>query len=85
MWFVLYNNDFPVTNIGVSGNLPLHFFLERYEVPYNQEMREFIDALINNTVMPVDGEDGLLSIAIGLVATKSVIENWLVKISKILH
>lgn len=64
--------------------LPLHFFLERYDVSYNQEIREFIDALVSGGDMPVDGSDGLLSIAIGLAAKKSCLENRPVKLSEIL-
>jgi len=78
------NNHKLYTESGVSGDLPLHFFLERYDASYNQEIREFIDALVNDTEMPVDGEDGLLSIAIGLAAKKSVEENRPIQMSEIL-
>jgi myo-inositol 2-dehydrogenase/D-chiro-inositol 1-dehydrogenase len=83
------DNNFPnnhklYTGTGVSGDLPLHFFLERYDASYNQEIREFIDALVSGGEMPVDGTDGLLSIAIGLAAKKSVAENRPVKVSEIL-
>lgn len=84
------DNNFPnnhklYTGTGVSGDLPLHFFLERYDASYNQEIREFIDALVTGGEMPVDGTDGLLSIAIGLAAKKSVAENRPVKITEILN
>ncbi len=78
------NNHKLYTEKGVSGDLPLHFFLERYDASYNQEIREFIDALVNNTAMPVDGNDGLMSIAIGLAAKKSVVEGRPVKVNEIL-
>ena len=78
------NNHKLYTETGVSGDLPLHFFLERYDASYNQEIREFIDALVSGGEMPVDGEDGLLSIAIGLAAKKSVEENRPVKMTEIL-
>jgi len=78
------NNHKLYTESGISGDLPLHFFLERYDASYNQEMREFIDALISGEKMPVDGNDGLLSIVIGLAAKKSVEEGRTVKISEIL-
>ncbi len=78
------NNHKLYSASGVSGDLPLHFFLERYDASYNQEIREFIDALVTGGDMPVDGTDGLLSIAIGLAAKKSVAENRPVKISEIL-
>lgn len=78
------NNHKLYTESGVSSDLPLHFFLERYDASYNQEMKEFIDALVSGGKMPVDGNDGLMSIAIGLAAKKSVKENRPVKISEIL-
>jgi myo-inositol 2-dehydrogenase/D-chiro-inositol 1-dehydrogenase len=78
------NNHKLYTESGVSGDLPLHFFLERYDASYNQEIREFIDALVSGGEMPVDGNDGLQSIAIGLAAKKSVAVGRPVKLSEIL-
>ena len=78
------NNHKLYTESGISGDLPLHFFLERYDASYNQEIREFIDALVSGSEMPVNGEDGLLSIAIGLAAKKSVEEGRPVQIDEIL-
>jgi myo-inositol 2-dehydrogenase/D-chiro-inositol 1-dehydrogenase len=79
------NNHKLYTEKGTSGDLPLHFFLERYNASYNLEISEFINALINDLKMPVTGEDGLLSIAIGLAAKKSVEENRPVLVSEILE
>ncbi len=78
------NNHKLYTETGVSGDLPLHFFLERYDASYNQEIREFIDALVSGSAMPVDGEDGLISIAMGLAAKKSLEENRPVQMTEIL-
>jgi myo-inositol 2-dehydrogenase / D-chiro-inositol 1-dehydrogenase len=82
-------NNFPnhhklYSSSGVSGDLPLHFFLERYDASYNQEIKEFIEALVSGGNMPVDGQDGLISVAIGLAAKKSVTEGRTVAISEIL-
>ncbi|QGY44046.1 inositol 2-dehydrogenase [Maribellus comscasis] len=83
-------NNFPnhhklYTETGISGDLPLHFFLERYDASYNREMSEFIEALVSGSEMPVGGNDGLLSIAIGLAAKKSVAEGRPVKLTEILN
>ncbi len=78
------NNHKLYTESGVSGDLPLHFFLERYDASYNQEMKEFIEALVSGGKMPVDGNDGLIAIAIALAAKKSVKENRPVIISEII-
>ena len=71
------------TEKNISGALPLHFFLERYEKSYVNEMKEFVDALINDNKMPVGGEDGLISLKMGLAAKKSMEENQPVKLSVI--
>jgi myo-inositol 2-dehydrogenase/D-chiro-inositol 1-dehydrogenase len=73
----LYNNQ------GIHAALPLHFFLERYQEAYKTEMKDFIKGLENGTMMPVDGNDGLQSLKIGLAAIKSIQENRPVKISEI--
>lgn len=68
---------------GSHAALPLHFFLERYAAAYKTEIREFIYALSNNTDLPVDGNDGLQSLKIGLAAIKSIKENRPVKTAEI--
>ena len=73
----LYNKD------GINSALPLHFFLERYEQAYKAEVSDFIDGLVNGTILPVSGNDGLQSLKIGLAALKSVQENRPVNISEI--
>ncbi|MGI9549593.1 MAG: Gfo/Idh/MocA family oxidoreductase, partial [Aurantibacter sp.] len=73
----LYNEQ------GIHAALPLHFFLERYKEAYKTEMGDFIKGLENGTMMPVNGEDGLQSLKIGLAAIKSLRENRPVKISEI--
>jgi len=83
------DNNFPnnhklYTEAGVSGDLPLHFFLERYDASYNQEMKEFIDALVSGHEMPVGGEDGMKAMAIALAAKKSVKEKRPVLMTEIL-
>lgn len=84
----LADNNFPnshklYSEKGVSGDLPLHFFLERYQESYINEMKDFVDALNANGEMLVGGKDGLMSILIGLAARKSVEENRPVKISEV--
>ncbi|MBR9853920.1 MAG: inositol 2-dehydrogenase [Algicola sp.] len=73
----LYNDK------GIHAALPLHFFLERYQEAYRIEIMDFIKSLENGNEMPVDGNDGLQSLKIGLAAIKSLKENRPVKISEI--
>ena len=82
------DNIFPNTHklynkTGISGDLPQHFFLERYQESYNNEIQEFVNTLHSGGDMPVSGKDGLMSIMIGLAARKSVEENRPVRIAEI--
>ncbi|RRQ49152.1 inositol 2-dehydrogenase [Maribacter algicola] len=73
----LYNKE------GIHAALPLHFFLERYQEAYKTEMQDFIKGLEIGTPMPVDGNDGLQSLKIGLAALQSLKHNRPVKISEV--
>lgn len=68
---------------GVTGEKPLFFFLERYMGSFSEEMRQFTEAVINDTEVPVGIHAGLQSAKIGLAARKSVEEHRPVKISEI--
>ncbi len=68
---------------GIHRSLPLHFFLERYEEAYKNEMADYIKSLQNGDDVPVGGEDGLQSLKIGLAALKSAKENRPVRIDEI--
>jgi myo-inositol 2-dehydrogenase / D-chiro-inositol 1-dehydrogenase len=83
------DNNYPenhqyYTGDGVHSSLPLNFFMERYTEAYAVEMKVFCDAVVNDTKLPVTGEDGLLSVAIAMAAKKSHLENRAVKLSEIL-
>jgi myo-inositol 2-dehydrogenase/D-chiro-inositol 1-dehydrogenase len=73
-----YNKD------GSHGPLPLDFFMDRYVQSYAIEMEVFINAVINDESVPVPGNDGLVSVAIGHAAKKSALENRPVKLNEIL-
>src|SRR5690606_7421726 len=45
---------------GIHGNLPLHFFLERYAQAYRNEINDFVKCL-GGGPLPVSGNDGLQS------------------------
>ena len=81
-------NDLPNTTVlktkdSVTSEKPLYFFLERYLKSFETEMKDFVNAVVNDTETPVVGLDGLKPILIGLAAKKSVAENRPVKISEI--
>ncbi|MFZ5967551.1 MAG: inositol 2-dehydrogenase [Bacillota bacterium] len=76
---VMVSNDTPSSAVlsteeGVFGEKPKYFFLERYMESFVDEMKEFIDAVVNDKEVPVTGIDGLKPVLIGLAAKKSVQE-----------
>ena len=68
---------------GVTGEVPLHFFLERYTEAYAQEIIQFCEAIEKNTDTPLGVDDGLKPVLMGLAAKKSLEEHRPVKISEI--
>ena len=68
---------------GTRGSNPLNFFLERYADSYKNEMESFISALENKSSIPVNGDDGLQSLLIGLAAIKSYQEKRPVNLAEI--
>ena len=82
---LIADNNFPdnhryFASDGVHGALPLNFFMDRYLEAYSNELKAFCDAVVNNKPTPVDGHDGLMSVAIGLAAKQSLAEGRAVKI-----
>lgn len=71
------------TEDGVTGEKPLYFFLERYMQSFAKEITLFVDAVINDTPVAVDVNDGLQPVLIGLAAQKSMRENRPVLLSEI--
>lgn len=68
---------------GVTGEKPLHFFLERYMAAYAKEVKCFINAIENDTDTSLGVIDGLEPVLMGLAAAKSIKEHRPVKISEI--
>jgi len=71
------------TKEGVVAEKPLHFFLERYMQAYANEIGEFVQAIVDDTDVPVNVMDGLEPVIIGLAAKKSMEENRPVKTAEI--
>ncbi len=63
------------TSSGVTGEKPLYFFLERYMASFSKEVSLFVQAIINNTEVPVNINDGLQPVLIAKAAKKSLEEN----------
>lgn len=67
----------------VESDKPQYFFLERYKDSFVAELKEFFEAIINDTETPVTGKDGLIPVLIGIAARKSYDENRPVRIDEI--
>lgn len=85
---VAVSNDHPNTAIvstaeGIVSDKPLHFFLERYQQAYMEESHKFIDSLMTDSPLSVDGNDGLQAERIALAAKLSYKLQKPVKLSEI--
>jgi myo-inositol 2-dehydrogenase/D-chiro-inositol 1-dehydrogenase len=81
-------NDLPntvklYTEVGVTGEKPLYFFLERYRQAFIDEMIAFTGAVLNGKPVEVSGEDGLEDMYAALAAGKSLKEKRPVKIDEV--
>lgn len=56
---------------GVRSENPLYFFLERYQASFVAELEAFFTCVRDDTEPLVGGKDGLMSVAVGLAATRS--------------
>lgn len=85
---VTVKNDFPntaelTTDEGVYTDKPRYFFLERYQDAYIAETKAFIDCLIQDKEVLIDGFDGLQAELIAHAAKKSFEEKRPVKVSEL--
>jgi myo-inositol 2-dehydrogenase/D-chiro-inositol 1-dehydrogenase len=83
------DNNFPenhkyYSDKGISGSLPLNFFMDRYTQSYANEMATFCNYLNNKVSSVVSGDDGLKSVAIAIAAKKSYVENRPVNLNEVL-
>ncbi|MDR1949830.1 MAG: inositol 2-dehydrogenase [Spirochaetaceae bacterium] len=81
-------NDLPNTvklsnAAGVTGEKPLYFFLERYKGAFIDEINAFTEAVLQDTAVPVSGEDGLEDLYAALAAGKSLKEKRPVTIAEV--
>jgi myo-inositol 2-dehydrogenase/D-chiro-inositol 1-dehydrogenase len=67
----------------IRRDLPLYFFLERYSESFVSEMTAFVQAVLHNKPVPVNGEDGRIPVAMALAAKKSLMERRPVRLSEI--
>lgn len=79
----LENTAMISTAEGVEVAKPTWFFLERYNDAFVAETKDFVEAVLNDTEVPVGGEAGLISVVVAKAAAKSLKEGRPVKLSEI--
>jgi myo-inositol 2-dehydrogenase/D-chiro-inositol 1-dehydrogenase len=67
----------------VHRDLPLNFFMERYTESYANEIRAFVECIVQDTLPPVTGLDGRIPVVMGYAAQKSLAEGRPVRLDEI--
>jgi len=68
---------------GITSEVPLHFFLERYEAAYRLELEDFIRALSQGEKPLADHNDGVESLRLAEAAVQSLASGSAVKLNTI--
>ena len=71
------------TGTAVQRDLPLNFFMDRYTESFVSELRAFVEAVLQNKPVPVDGMDGRIAVVMGLAARKSYDEHRPVQLDEV--
>jgi len=80
----VYPNTAVISDSGrIHRDLPLNFFMERYTQAYVNEIKAFVDCVLNDTPPPVSGLDGRIPVVMGLAAAKSLAEGRPVRLEEI--
>jgi myo-inositol 2-dehydrogenase/D-chiro-inositol 1-dehydrogenase len=82
------DNNFPNSAVisdghSVRRDLPLRFFVERYSESFVSEMAAFVEAILNDTPVPVSGFEGRIPVVMALAAGKSLLEGRPVRLNEI--
>lgn len=67
----LINNTTIVTKDGARSEKPLWFFLERYNTAFIEQVKAFVDAIVNDKPVVVGALDGLRPVLMAAAATES--------------
>ena len=67
----------------VRRDLPLNFFMDRYTESFVNELRAFVQAVVEDRPTPVTGIDGRIPVVMGLAARKSYDEHRPVQLEEV--
>jgi myo-inositol 2-dehydrogenase/D-chiro-inositol 1-dehydrogenase len=68
---------------GFHGSRLPHFFMQRFAPCYVDEVRQFLEAVRDDTPVPITGDDGRAAVVLGHAAFQSMRENRPVRVSEI--
>jgi myo-inositol 2-dehydrogenase/D-chiro-inositol 1-dehydrogenase len=71
------------TGDGVRKDLPFNFFMDRYLESYSNEIRSFVQSVVEDKPTAVTGHDGRVPVVMGLAARKSFNERRPVRLDEI--
>ena len=77
------NNTVLSTADGIISEKPLWFFLERYMGAYQDEIKSFVNCIVNDTEPEVGIEDGLVSVKLAIACKRSMDEKRPVRLDEI--
>ncbi len=77
------NNTVLSTADGVISEKPLWFFLERYMGAYQDEIKSFVNCIVNDIEPEVGIEDGLVSVKLAIACKRSMDEKRPVRLDEI--
>lgn len=82
--FVGYSQATPVAHLTAAGVTTdhVHFFLDRFDQAYVDEVRDFVDAIVQGRPASVNGADGRAALALAYAAEASVRECRPVAVSR---
>ena len=72
-----YSRDTPMLRLDGNGihSDHIHWFLERFDLAYIDELRIFVDGIVDGTPVPVTGEDARAALVLAYAAEASRREN----------
>lgn len=72
-----------LTPAGVTGQTPLHWFVERFEQAYVNELRDFVACIQENRAPSVTGADGRVPLLLAQAAMQALRERREVEIAQV--
>jgi myo-inositol 2-dehydrogenase/D-chiro-inositol 1-dehydrogenase len=72
-----YSRDTPMLRLDANGihSDHIHWFLERFDQAYIDELKVFVDCIVDGTPPPVDGDDARAAMVLAYAAEASLWEN----------